>query len=193
MGCWRSNSLAMSNPMEALSGDAADHLDSPSETVSFESLVRENHAKLFSFIYRYTKNRQDAVDFTQGTFVKAFRNFHRYDSKYPFASWLFTIGRRIVFNHFRRAKKMEPMEFDMADGGVGPDAATEESDTRASIWEAAKSLKKDYREALVLKYVEGLSIEEIARVLNKTKSSVKIILFRARNQLKKIHKVWKMS
>ena len=81
------------------------------------------------------------------------------------------------------------MEFDLADGDVGPDGAAEESDTRASIWEAAKSLKKDYREALVLKYVDGLSIEEIAHVLNKTKANVKIILFRARKQLKKIHKI----
>ena len=189
MGCWRSNSLAMSNPMEALSGEVAGSLNTPNKTVSFESLVQEHHGKLFNFIYRYTKNRQDAEDLAQDTFIKAFRNFHRYDSKYPFGSWLFTIGRRTVFNHFRRAKKMEPMEFDLADGDVGPDGAAEESDTRASIWEAAKSLKKDYREALVLKYVDGLSIEEIARVLNKTKSNVKIIFFRARKQLKKIHKI----
>lgn len=55
MGCWRSNSLAMSNPMEALSGDAANSLDGPSDAISFESLVRQHHAKLFNFIYRYTK------------------------------------------------------------------------------------------------------------------------------------------
>lgn len=80
------------------------------------------------------------------------------------------------------------MEFDLADSNMGPDGAAEASDTRTSIWEAAKSLKADYREALVLKYVEGLSIEEIAGVMNKPKANVKIILFRARNQLKKIHK-----
>jgi len=90
-----------------------------------------------------------------------------------------------VFNRFRRAKKMEPLEFDLADGEMCPDGAAEASGTRTSIWEAAKSLKSGHREALVLKHVEGLSIEEIARVTGKTKANVKIILFRSRSRLKK--------
>jgi len=149
MGCWRSNSLPMSNPMGAFSGEAASSLDRSNGAMSFESLVRQYHAKLFNFIYRYTKNRQDAEDLTKDTFVKAFRNFHRYDSQYPFGSWLFTIGRRTVFNHFRRARKMEPIEFDVADGDISPDGAAEASDTRTSIWEAAKRLKSDHREARI--------------------------------------------
>jgi len=64
MGCWRSNSLGMSNLIEALSGEAADSQDRPSEAMSFESLVRQHHAKLFNSIYRYTKNREDAETLT---------------------------------------------------------------------------------------------------------------------------------
>ncbi len=162
---------------------------SPDSKTSFALLVQQHQAKLCNFIYRYTRNRQDAEDLTQDTFVKAFKNFHRYDSKYAFTSWLYTIARRTVFNHYRRAKKIEPMEFDVVDDGQTPDARAEQTDQQESIWQSAKSLKKPYQEALILKYVEDLSISEIAQVMNKTQTNVKIMLFRARNQLKKIHKL----
>ncbi len=181
-------SVALPNSMEALRDDSHGMGDSAPEKTSFTLLVQQHHAKLYNFIYRYTRNRQDAEDLTQDTFVKAFKNFDRYDSKYAFASWLFTIGRRTVYNHFRGAWRTEPMEFDIADESERPDGAAEKEDNRHSVWESAKSLKKEYREVLVLKYIEDFSILEIANVLGKTQSNVKILLFRARNQLKKIHK-----
>ena len=183
-----SESVALADSMEALRDDSRGSDESANEKTSFSLLVQQHHEKLYNFIYRYTRNRQDAEDLTQDTFVKAFKNFHRYDSKYAFASWLFTIGRRTVFNHYRRARRMEPMEFDIADESERPDGAAEKQDNRNSVWEAAKKLKKEYREVLVLKYIEDFSILEIANVLGKTQSNIKILLFRARNQLRKIHK-----
>ncbi len=80
------------------------------------------------------------------------------------------------------------MEFDIADESERPDGALERQDSRNSVWESAKKLKKEFREVLVLKYIEDLSILEIANVLGKTQSNIKILLFRARNQLEKVHK-----
>lgn len=181
-------SVAMPNTMEALRDDSCDSDDSVNEKTSFTLLIQQHQTKLYNFIYRYTRNRQDAEDSTQDTFVKAFKNFHRYDSKYPFASWLYTIGRRTVYNHYRSVRRTEPMEFDIADESERPDGALERQDSRNSVWESAKKLKNEFREVLVLKYIEDLSILEIANVLGKTQSNIKILLFRARNQLKKIHK-----
>ncbi len=178
----------MSESLEAFGDDASSREEAADSKTPFALLVQQHHAKLYNFIYRYTRNRQDAEDLTQDTFVRAFKNFHRYDSKYAFASWLFTIGRRTVYNHYRSARQTEPMEFDIADTSIRPDGAAEQSDTRNSVWESAKSLKKDYREVLALKYIEDLSIVEIAQVMNKSQSNIKILLFRARNQLKKLHK-----
>ncbi len=158
-----------------------------SEGTSFALLVEQHQDKLYNFIYRYTKNRQDTEDLTQDTFVKAFRNFHRYDSKYPFGPWLFTIGRRTVYNHYRGLKYTEELSFDVVETAATPDLEAESEDRRDALWEVAKKLKKKYQEVLVLKYIEDLSIEEIGKVLGKSNTNVKIRLFRARNQLKKLH------
>ncbi len=173
----------MPNPLEALENEKNEP---PSEAnqASFALLVEQHHAKLYSFIYRYTKNRQDAEDLTQDTFVKAFKNFHRYDSKYAFSSWLFTIGRRTVYNHYRAKKSTDALAFEIVDPSQTPDKRAEGDDRKRQLWKAAKSLKKDYYEVLILKYIEDLSIKEIAQVLNKTETNVKILLFRARNKLK---------
>lgn len=154
---------------------------------SFALLVEQHQDKLYHFIYRYTRNRQDAEDLTQDTFVKAFRYFDRYDSKYPFGAWLFTIGRRTVYNHFRGLKHTEELSFDVVEKGPTPDEEAEQEDRKEGLWELAKKLKKEYQEVLVLKYIEDLSIEEIGQIIGKSRTNVKIRLFRARNQLKKLH------
>jgi RNA polymerase sigma-70 factor (ECF subfamily) len=101
---------------------------------------------------------------------------------------LYTIARRTVYNHYRGARYTEPVEFDIVDDSASPDANAELSDRKESIWRSAKTLKKDYQEVLALKYIEDLSVSEIARIMNQSQTNIKILLFRARNQLKKIHK-----
>ncbi len=72
-------SVAMPNTMQALRDDSCDSDDSVNEKTSFTLLIQQHQTKLYNFIYRYTRNRQDAEDLTQDTFVKAFKNFHLYD------------------------------------------------------------------------------------------------------------------
>ena len=159
------------------------------DQASFALLVEQYQGVLCNFIYRYVRNRQDAEDLTQDTFVKAFRNFDRYDSRYAFSSWLYTIARRTVYNHYRSARPSEPLEFDIVDDRARPDASAERSDQSESVWQAARTLKPEFQEALALKYLDDLSIEEIAKIMGKSKANVKIMLFRARNQLRKMKNV----
>lgn len=154
---------------------------------SFALLVHQHQAKVCNFIYRYTRNRQDAEDLTQDTFVKAYKNFHRYDSKYAFSSWLYTIARRTAYNHFRSLKGNDELNFDIVDPTEAPSVTSEKSDEATQLWDKVKTLKKDYREVLVLKYIDDLQVKEIAQVLNKTQTNIKILLFRARNQLKRVY------
>ncbi|EDY85288.1 RNA polymerase sigma factor, sigma-70 family [Verrucomicrobiia bacterium DG1235] len=159
------------------------------DRAGFAALVEEHQDKLRNFLFRYTRNRQDAEDLTQDTFVKAYRNIHRYDSKYSFSTWLYTIARRTAYNHFRDSKPTESLEYDIASSSDTPDVEASREDEKNWVWEAAKNLKPDFREALSLKYVDDLSIEEISRVMGKSQTNVKIILFRARNHLKKLRKI----
>ncbi|MCH6256556.1 RNA polymerase sigma factor [Puniceicoccaceae bacterium K14] len=162
--------------------------DRPSvDNASFALLVHQHHAKVCNFIYRYTGNKQDAEDLTQDTFVKAFRNFHRYDSKYAFSSWLFTIARRTAYNHFRGKKYNDELDFEVIDSSDRPDDLSEKGDESDVLWDLVKTLKKEYREVLMLKYIDDLQVKEIAQVLNKSQTNIKILLFRARNQLKRVY------
>ena len=155
------------------------------DRAAFAALVEEHQGRLVGFLYRYTRNQSDAEDLAQDTFVKAYRNFHRYDSRYSFATWLYTIARRTAYNHFRDTKPTESLEYDLVDTSQAPDEEASKEDELSWVWEAAKDLKPEYREALTLKYVDDLSIEEIAKIMEKSQTNVKIILFRARNRLKR--------
>ncbi|MBK1877734.1 RNA polymerase sigma factor [Pelagicoccus mobilis] len=159
------------------------------DRAGFAALVEEHQDKLRNFLFRYTRNKQDAEDLTQDTFVKAYRNIHRYDSKYSFSTWLYTIARRTAYNHFRDSKPTEALEYDVATSDDTPDVEASREDEKSWVWEAAKKLKPAFREALSLKYVDDLSIEEISKVMGKSQTNVKIILFRARNQLKKLKNI----
>ncbi len=153
---------------------------------SFAALVDEHHAKLCNFLLRYTHNRHDAEDLCQDTFVKAYKNLHRYDPRYPFATWLYIIARRTAINHHRDTRPTEALTFELEATDHSPDAQLETHDQHAALWSTVATLKPAYREAITLKYRENLSIEEIARVMAKTQVTVKILLFRARHQLKKL-------
>lgn len=170
------------NASAATSGNGIDR-------AGFAALVEEHQDKLRNFLFRYTRSREDAEDLTQDTFVKAYRNIHRYDSKYSFSTWLYTIARRTAYNHFRDSKPTEALEYDIAEKGETPDEEAAVEDERSWVWKAAAKLKADYREALTLKYIDDLSIEEISKVMGKSQTNIKIILFRARNQLKKLRTI----
>lgn len=154
------------------------------DTVRFAALVEEHQHKLCNFIHRYTRNRQDAEDLTQDTFIKAFRHFNRYDPRHTFSAWLYTIARRTVYNHHRDRKPTDELSFDVASTGPTPGDAADRSDRATALWDEVRRLKSPYQEVLILKYVDGLSIEEIARVLDRSQTGVKILLFRARGLLR---------
>ena len=71
---------------------------------AFESLVQRLESRVTFFLYRMVGNMDDAADLAQDSFVKAYKNIQRYDSKYSFTTWLFTIAKRTAYNYFRSAK-----------------------------------------------------------------------------------------
>ena len=184
--------FARNNSVASMAQNISENGAVPSQTgmgrAEFAALVEEHQARLRGFLFRYTRNQQDAEDLTQDTFVKAYRNIHRYDSKYSFSPWLYTIARRTAYNHFRDKKPTEALEYDVVESSDAPDEEASQDDERNWVWKATSKLKPDFREALTLKYVDDLSIEEISKIMGKTQTNVKIILFRARNQLKKMKK-----
>ncbi|MFO1497679.1 MAG: RNA polymerase sigma factor [Verrucomicrobiota bacterium] len=152
---------------------------------SFEALVAHFEKRIFNYLYQMTRNQHDAEDLTQVTFLKAYQNIHRYQSNRAFTAWLFTIAKRTALNHFRDTKPVEELGPDLPDHREDPSVQTEREDAFSGIWRLAKCLKPDYYEALWLRYGEGFSISETARIMRTNSLRVRVILHRARAALAK--------
>jgi RNA polymerase sigma-70 factor (ECF subfamily) len=153
---------------------------------SFEQLVRRFQVPLLHFLQGRTTSVEDAEDLTQDVFVRAYENLHRYCPRWRFSTWLFTIARRLTINHYRKQPPWSdgdaPLSAEAADRG--PEQHVEEQETRQRIWDlAATVLTEPQWTGLWLHYVEDLSAREIAKVLGRSRTSVKTMLFRARRRL----------
>jgi RNA polymerase sigma-70 factor, ECF subfamily len=152
---------------------------------AFNALIEQFEPRIFNYLYQLVRNREDAEDLTQETFLKAYHGISRYEPNFSFATWLFTIAKRSAYSHWRSAKRWQavgtPEEIDSRD----PSVLLQEYDDKASLWELAKKLKPKQYEVLWLRYGEGFSISEMARVMATNQIYVKVLLHRARSQLAK--------
>lgn len=151
----------------------------------FTELAREHYDAVYRFLVNQAPTRPDAADLTQETFVRAQKAFGRFDGSRPFAPWIYKIARHVVADFYRRHRGAEELE-EGAHTDPRPDPR-EEADTaeaRARIWQLARQLKPRHHQVLLLFYREELSIEETAQAMALTRVHVKVLLHRARAQLK---------
>ncbi len=151
---------------------------------SFESLVALFEQRIVNFLNKMVRSRQDAEDLAQDTFVKAYKNIHRFDPKYKFTTWLFTIAKRTAMNHYRAAKSTVELTPEKEIDERDPSVELEEKDQAEGLWEKAKRLlKPNQYDALWLRYGEGFTIGETAKVMETNELRVRVLLHRARNKM----------
>lgn len=157
---------------------------------SFTLLVELFETRIFHFLLRFVGNAQDAEDLTQETFVSAFRSIQRYEPAYSFSTWLFTIAKRAAFSHFRSRGPdrlarttglTAPEHLDTDD----PSVLLARKDEQTALWDIAQGLKPKQHEALWLRYGEGFSVAETARIMDTSQIHVKVLIHRARTNLAK--------
>jgi len=157
---------------------------------SFAMLARRYQVPVVHYVSRLVGRRGhgDADDVAQDAFVRAWRAIGRYEPRWSFSTWLFTIARRTCLNHVRAARRRRLRETAAAAIRVTPTAdpaATLLAGERAeAVWDAAaRGLSERQFTALWLRYVEEKSPAEIALVLGSQPATVKVVLFRARRRL----------
>ena len=151
---------------------------------AFEELVLRYENRVFAFVSRLCGDAMAAREITQDTFLKAFQAISRYDESRSFAPWLFTIARRKSIDHHRAAwpgaDESLPELADLKD----PAELMARREEVEALWDLARrGLSTAQFQALWLRYAGDLSIAEIAQVLRKTRTHVKVLLFRARQAL----------
>lgn len=166
---------------EALARSAA-----AGDLAAFDELVRRYEHRVYSFIYGKTRHRQTAEDLVQETFVRAYQAINRFDDRYRFTTWLFTIGQRVTASHFRRSSARERNllgEYPATTSPSPTDVAMERED-RKTIWAVARTVLPEAQyTALLLKYGEEMSTRETATVMNRSTTGVKVLLHRGRKAL----------
>ncbi|HKV64382.1 MAG TPA: sigma-70 family RNA polymerase sigma factor [Candidatus Acidoferrum sp.] len=162
---------------------------------AFEELIRRHQHRVFAVASGILRKREDVEDIAQQVFVKAYFSLKRFDQRAAFSTWLYKITVNECWDSLRK-KKVRPLvyESDLSEEQarqvttsaekVNPEPdISEKIEARENVERLLEGLHERDRLMLILKEVEGYSIEEIAEVLNLNGNTVKVRLFRARRKV----------
>jgi len=157
-----------------------------------DRLIEQYQHRLLRYLVYLSGNRELAEDLFQETWIRVLERGHQYDGKHEFCTWLYAVARNLTIDYLRRKN---PVSLD----GLLEDedhAPLEPADTRPAAWEivaqneqaerintALVSIPAEYRETVVLRFQEGLALDEIAAVTGAKLGTVKSRLYRGLNLL----------
>jgi RNA polymerase sigma-70 factor (ECF subfamily) len=176
---------------EGRSADDSRSDGAPAWTVpTWDEVVAEHSARVYRLAYRLTGNAHDAEDLTQEVFVRVFRSLSSYTPG-TFEGWLHRITTNLFLDQARRKAKIrfdafvDDAEARIPSRAVTPDFAVLEGIFDDDVENALAELAPDFRAAVVLCDIEGLSYEEIADVLDLKLGTVRSRIHRGRSMLRK--------
>ena len=151
---------------------------------AFEQLVIRYQKPVFNVALRMLRDRQDALDVAQTSFLKAFEHLADYDPAFRFYSWLYRIAINESLNALALRKPRGELDANTADGSPGPDRDAEGDQTLQAIEDALMLLSPDQRTVVVARHITQLSYEDIAEALGLPEKTVKSRLHSARERLR---------
>ncbi len=159
------------------------------DALAFEELIRPHLSSLRRFAYSFARGFDDADDLAQEALLKAFRSFASFEARSSLSTWLYTVTRNVCHDYYRgRLAKARGRE-DALD-----DVFEDERESQASLlshksevealWLALKGLEPEFRVAIVLFDIEGLSYEQVAAIEHIPVGTVRSRLSRGRSKLR---------
>ena len=163
---------------------------------AFRALVQRYRTRLMNLVCRFINDRDRAEEISQEVFLRVYRNRERYRKSGKFSTWIFTIAVNLTKNEIRsRVRHKGTFSLDAVDEeggqgmsfpdlGPGPDEDLNAAEIRSKVAEALEKIPPRYREAVILRDVEGLSYEEVGEILRIPGGTVRSRINRARLMLK---------
>lgn len=162
---------------------------------ALEELIARYLKPVYGFILRLCGDAPTAEDLTQETFLKCWKSLNSYKTERSFKTWLFTIAHHTTVDALRRKKTLSFSELEnedsdsfvdtLEDPAAGPDTLLDGSETAAEVQRVLAALPPLYREVLLLHDGEGMTFEEIGRVIKAPMNTVKSRYRRAVSLFKK--------
>jgi len=163
----------------------------------FRTLVQRYRTRIMNLVCRFINDRDRAEEISQEVFLRVFRNRERYRKSGKFSTWIFTIAVNLTKNEIRSRVRhkgtfsLDAMEEDSSGQGMTfpdskplPDEDLTATEIGQKVAEALRKIPARYREAVVLRDVEGLSYEEVGQILKIPGGTVRSRINRARLMLK---------
>ena len=173
--------------MQKVSGESSYRRYLNGDAEAFDEIINLYKKGLIGFILRYVGDYDTAEDISEDCFVELIVSPGKYKFKSSLKTYLYGIARNKAVGHFRRNKSGSFISLEDAGELVSSLVVEDEavrSEDKEMLGLALTALPKDYREVLELHYFEGLSYEEIGRVMKKSPKAVYNLAFRAKHALK---------
>ncbi len=164
---------------------------------AFRELVDLYKRQVYAICLRMVRLPQEAEDLAQETFLRAYSNIDKYDLDKKFSTWLFRIATNLSIDYLRKQKPSVYLDAEIAgtEGvtlqaqlaapDLAPDDETVKIEERQDLHRAIDALPIKYRSAIILKYIEDLSLNEISEILDLPVATVKTRIHRGRGTLRK--------
>lgn len=172
------------------------------EAAAFEQLVSEHSGDIYALLFRLTTDAEEARDLTQETFLRAFQSINRFRGDASLKTWIYRIAINQARNRWRWWRRRrrdvtvsldatdEQRELPLAatlrdDASLNPEHETLAREREGQLRDALTGLRRSYREAVILRDVDGFSYEEIAATLQISIGTVKSRISRGRMELRR--------
>ena len=155
----------------------------------FTELILLHQSKLYKYLLAKCGNEADAKDVLQETYINAYKYIQSYNSKWAFHTWLFTIATRLA-----NKRPLQHVSIEECNDIEGSYESIEYKNSKNNIWHHIRSLVKQQAfDVLWFYYAEERSTKEIAKIMSKSQSWVKITLHRSKKKMSSNSELRKMS
>lgn len=150
-------------------------------------LFERYHRTLFGFYYQLSRQADLSEDLVQTVFYRMLKYRHTFSGEGKFTTWMFHLARNVWADHYRKQKKM-PTDEIQSNQIIWEETNTTQEDQLSLLQKALDFLSPERKEVLLLSRYQGLRYQEIAKLLNCSEANVKVKVFRAIQDLRKIFK-----
>lgn len=158
--------------------------------VAFGKLYLKYLDPIYRYIYfRLNQNLIEAEDITQSVFLKAWEKLPEFQGN-KFRAWLYTIAHNVVVDSYRANKPRVGLDETIVDSRERPEDSLTQDEEIRQLREAMKELTDGQKQVITLKYIEGLSHGEIAKIMNKNEPAVRALGSRALKRLRELLKAY---